>query len=218
MTCAPPHHTTRSSSWHPVSADHRDLAESASPEGQLRILQASFAPALAGGRETMSRTPCLWASCARGSVAMVMPAAELPATIAPAQSAARGQGPTRSFAATETAFGLPDLELDDGGRLCRDRRLRRPAPQAMMSTPPPPASQPGKDHCDGCLAIGFAAKESSDVDDPHDHSVADAIAGSDYRRMSKGVVRHATARLPRDAWRSHAPTAAPPRRKQQPAV
>ena len=26
------------------------------------------------------------------------------------------------------------------------------------------------------LAIGFAAKESSDVDDPHDHSVANAIA------------------------------------------
>jgi hypothetical protein len=38
----------------------------------------------------MSRMPRLWASCARGSVAMVMPAAELPATIAPAQSAAPG--------------------------------------------------------------------------------------------------------------------------------
>ena len=128
MTCAPPHHTTRSSSWHPVSADHRDVAESASPEGQLRIFQASFAPALAGGRETMSRMPRLWASCARGSVAMVMPAAELPATIAPARSAARGSrdlpSPSRRL---RQHFGLPDLELDDGGRLCRDRPPHAPA-------------------------------------------------------------------------------------------
>ena len=34
--------------------------------------------------------------------------------------------------------------------------------------------------------------------------VADAIAGSDYRRMSKGVVRRATAGLPRNAYWEHA--------------
>jgi hypothetical protein len=37
--------------------------------------------------------------------------------------------------------------------------------------------EPKKDECDNCGAIGFAAKESSDVDDPHDYSVAVVIAG-----------------------------------------
>ena len=39
------------------------------------------------------------------------------------------------------------------------------------------------------LAIGFAAKESSDVDDPHDHSVANAIVRSVTRRMMKAIMR-----------------------------
>jgi hypothetical protein len=45
------------------------------------------------------------------------------------------------------------------------------------------------DHCDGCGrdvrggAIGFAAKESSDVDDPHDDSVAIALVASCCSRL-----------------------------------
>jgi hypothetical protein len=35
--------------------------------------------------------------------------------------------------------------------------------------------------------------------DRRESNVADAIVASDQRRMSKGVVRRATARLPRDA-------------------
>ena len=37
------------------------------------------------------------------------------------------------------------------------------------------------------LAIGFAAKESSDVDDPHDHSVADAIASFEAAPETKAI-------------------------------
>jgi hypothetical protein len=48
-----------------------------------------------------------------------------------------------------------------------------------------------------CFGLGAGA--STD-----DYKVADAIAGSDYRQMSKGVVRRATAGLPRDAYSGRA--------------
>jgi hypothetical protein len=38
-------------------------------------------------------------------------------------------------------------------------------------------------------AIGFAAKESSDVDDSHDYSVANPIAGAGLIAMLKALVR-----------------------------
>ncbi len=44
------------------------------------------------------------------------------------------------------------------------------------------------------LAIGFAAKESSDVDNPHDHSVAEAQASRSSPPMTNAIVRTGVAR------------------------
>ena len=46
------------------------------------------------------------------------------------------------------------------------------------------------------LAIGFAAKESSDVDEPDDHSVAKGIVRSEAVQMAKAIAAR-DARFPR---------------------
>ena len=53
------------------------------------------------------------------------------------------------------------------------------------------------------LAIGFAAKESADVDDPHDHSVAVAIARCEVagrRKRSPSIHLERASRAMSRAW------------------
>jgi hypothetical protein len=62
----------------------------------------------------------------------------------------------------------------------------------VLSRTPSSATSPshnGKDHCDGCWRLDSPlTKESSDVDDPHDHSVANPIVRLGRRAMMDAIV------------------------------
>ena len=108
------------------------------------------------------------------------------------KAATRSAPPTRPELVQGDHLGA---ELRDSltpvGRVSEGIAQRDAFPARTASSSASPPSHNGKDHCDGCW-IRFAAKESSDVDDPNDHSVAIAVAGP----RAAGESKRSSARSP----------------------